>query len=114
MNCLDETMEAMSNTVIGKGIVIDGEVCSEGNVEIHGTVKGRIDAKGQVLVAAGAVVQARVQAQTMCISGAVTGDLRAQDGIELCGASSVVGDVKAPRIQIAKGASFRGNAQMGD
>lgn len=107
-------MEAMSNTVIGKGIVIDGEVSSEGGLEIHGTVKGRIEAKGQVVVASGAVVQARISARTMCINGAVTGDLQAQDGIELCGASSVIGDVKAPRIQIAKGASFRGNARMGD
>lgn len=103
----------MSNTVIGKGIVIEGELHSEQTVEIHGCVKGRIVAKGRVLVASGAKVQAQVQAHTMCIHGTVTGDLKAQEGIELCSASSVIGDVKAPRIQIEKGASFRGNAQMG-
>lgn len=104
----------MSNTIIGKGIIIEGEVLSEGTIEVHGTVKGRIAARGQVQIASGAVVQARVEALSMCISGAVTGDLQAQEGIELCAAASVVGDVTAPRIQIAKGASFRGNAQMGE
>lgn len=104
----------MSNTVIGKGIVIDGEIRSEESIEIHGTVKGRVTAGAQVLIASGASVQAQIQAKTMCIRGEVTGDLQAQEGIELCTDSCVVGDVKAPRIQIAQGASFRGNAQMGE
>lgn len=104
----------MSSTVIGKGIVIEGELVSDEAIEIHGSVKGRITAKGQVVIAAGAEVEAEVRAQSMCIHGAVTGDLKAQEGIELCSASNVIGDVKAPRIQIEKGASFRGNAQMGD
>lgn len=103
----------MSSTVIGKGIVIEGEVLSEDSIDIHGTVKGRVVAKGAVRMEPGCVVQAQVQAQTMCIQGSVTGDLLAKEGIELCAASNVIGDVKAPRIQIAKGASFRGNAQMG-
>lgn len=107
-------MDTKSSTVIGKGIVIDGEVVSEDSVEIHGTIKGRIAARGGVRIEPGAVVQARVEANTMCIHGEVTGDLLAQEGIELCEASRVVGDVKAPRIQIAKGACFRGNAQMGE
>ena len=46
------------------------------------------------------------------ISGKVTGNISATDKVELKSDCRVVGDIKAPRILIADGASFKGNVDM--
>jgi cytoskeletal protein CcmA (bactofilin family) len=46
------------------------------------------------------------------VSGRLTGNVLARERVELRAEAKVVGDVKAPRIVIADGASFKGNVDM--
>jgi cytoskeletal protein CcmA (bactofilin family) len=58
------------------------------------------------------VVEADIETQNVEIAGRVTGNIQASDKVELKADCRVVGDVKAPRILIADGASFKGNVDM--
>ena len=58
------------------------------------------------------VVEADIETQNVEIAGRVTGNIAATDKVELKSDCRVVGDVKAPRILIADGASFKGNVDM--
>ncbi|MGZ3480581.1 MAG: bactofilin BacO, partial [Myxococcaceae bacterium] len=58
------------------------------------------------------VVEADIETQNVEIAGRVTGNIHATDKVELKADCRVVGDVKAPRILIADGASFKGNVDM--
>ncbi|MHB1844524.1 MAG: bactofilin family protein [Deltaproteobacteria bacterium] len=102
----------MANTVIGSTIVIDGEISGDEDLVIQGTVKGKISLKESLIVAQSGVVEADVATQNIEIAGQVTGNIAATDRVELKSDCRVVGDIKAPRILIADGASFKGNVDM--
>ncbi len=57
-------------------------------------------------------VEADIQTQNVEIAGQVTGNITATDKVELKANCRMVGDIKAPRILIADGASFKGNVDM--
>lgn len=102
----------MSETVIGKNIVIDGEISGDEPVVVEGTVKGRIVLNSTVSVAPGGVVEADVESQNIEISGHVTGNLAATERVEITTSGRMVGDIKSPRILIADGAGFKGHIDM--
>jgi cytoskeletal protein CcmA (bactofilin family) len=102
----------MANTVIGSSITIDGEISGDEDLVIQGTVKGKISLKESLFVEGSASVEADIEVQNVEITGRVTGNISASDKVELKADCRVVGDVRAPRILIADGASFRGNVDM--
>ena len=102
----------MANTIIGSTIVIDGEITGDEDLVIQGTVKGKVQLKESLYVEESGVVEADIETQNVDVSGQVTGNITATDKVELKTQCRVVGDVKAPRILIADGASFKGNVDM--
>jgi cytoskeletal protein CcmA (bactofilin family) len=102
----------MANTVIGSSIMIDGEISGDEDLVIQGTVKGRISLKESLIVEGSGVVEADIETQNVEIAGQVTGNIVASDKVELKSDCRVVGDIKAPRVLIADGASFKGNVDM--
>ena len=102
----------MASTVIGAGITIEGEVTSDDDVVVQGTLRGKLHAKEGVTVDAGAIVEADVSAGPIRVAGQVTGNLTSSDRVDLENGARVVGNVKATRITIADGAQFKGNVDM--
>ncbi|MFH1132523.1 MAG: polymer-forming cytoskeletal protein [Pseudomonadota bacterium] len=99
-------------TTIGKSIVIDGEISSDEDLIIQGTVKGKISSKENLVVESSGVVEATVETAGAIISGQVKGSMRSSGKIEITAGGRMVGDVKAPRILIADGAAFKGTVEM--
>ena len=102
----------MANTVIGSTIVIDGEISGEEDLTVLGTVKGRISLREHIHVEPSGTIEANIETATITVEGAVTGDIHATERAELKSNCRVVGDIRAPRILIADGASFKGNVDM--
>ena len=102
----------MASTVIGAGITIEGEVTSDEDVVVAGTLRGKLTAKDAVTVENGGVVEADIAGGPIAIAGAVTGNINSTDRVDLQNGAKVVGNVKASRITIADGAQFKGNVDM--
>jgi len=102
----------MANTVIGSSIVIDGEITGDEDLLVQGTVKGKIQLKANLYVEESGLIEAEIETETVDVSGRVTGNITAVDKVELKTQCKMVGDIKAPRILIADGASFKGNIDM--
>ncbi len=102
----------MSATIIGPGITIEGEVVSDDEVTVSGTVRGKLSARGGVTIERGAHVEADIQGGAMAIAGSVTGNVVSSDRVDLQNGARVIGNVKATRITIADGAQFKGNVDM--
>lgn len=102
----------MASTVIGAGITIEGEVTSDEDVVVGGTLRGKLTAKESVSVEQGGVVEADVTGGPVSVAGSITGNINSSDRVDLQNGAKVVGNVRATRITIADGAQFKGNVDM--
>jgi cytoskeletal protein CcmA (bactofilin family) len=102
----------MASTIIGANITIEGELVTDEDVVVQGTLRGKLSAKDGLVVEHGGVVEADVNAGPTQIAGAVTGNIHSTDRVDLQNGAKVVGNVKATRITIADGAQFKGNVDM--
>ncbi len=102
----------MASTVIGAGITIEGEITTDEDVVVQGTVRGKLNAKEGVSVEQGAVVEADITGGPLTVAGSVTGNVNSTDRVDLQAGAKVIGNVKATRITIADGAQFKGNVDM--
>ncbi|MGQ0506947.1 MAG: bactofilin family protein [Myxococcaceae bacterium] len=103
-----------SETVIGRTIVIDGEVKSSEDISVQGTVKGRISTTADLYVESSGTVEAEVQTRSIEIHGKIVGNVSASDKYELMRDGEVIGDVTAPRVVISDGAVFKGHVDMAE
>lgn len=98
---------------IGKSITIKGDLSGNEDLQIDGTVEGRIDLpNNQLTIGAEGRVKAEVHAKAVVVIGHVTGNLAAADRIQVEATGIVDGDVKAPRLVIQEGAMLNGSVEM--
>lgn len=109
----NEPQASFSGTFLGPNVVIDGTVGGSEPVMIEGTVKGKIALTADLRIGTKARVEATVHARNVTIEGKLTGDVSADDRVELIATATVDGNIKAPRIVVAEGARFRGSVDMG-
>jgi cytoskeletal protein CcmA (bactofilin family) len=102
----------MASTVIGAGITIEGEIATDEDVVVQGTVRGKLTAKDSIVIEEGATVEADIVGGPLRVAGHVTGNIHSTDRVDLQAGARVVGNVKATRITIADGAQFKGNVDM--
>lgn len=102
----------MQGTVIGEGLSVEGEIVSDEEIVVHGSVRGKLRSTDAVTIGSTGVVQADVSGSTVSIAGQVTGNVTATERLDLQPGGRLVGDVKAARFTIADGASFKGNVDM--
>ena len=102
-----------SNVIIGKSIVVKGELSGSEDLTIEGEVEGKIALKKHVLtVGTHGRVRAEVFAKSVIVLGQVIGNVEATEKVAIRNEGAVEGDIKAPRVAIAEGAKFRGGIDM--
>ena len=104
---------APGTTFIGANITIEGTLSGSEPVIVEGSVRGNVRLTGDLLVGTKARIEATVHARNIIIEGKLTGDVSADERVELVATASVDGNIKAPKIVVAEGARFRGNVDMG-
>jgi cytoskeletal protein CcmA (bactofilin family) len=100
-------------TVIGRGANIVGTVSGAVDLTVHGRIEGAVSVEGDVTIEAEGLVAAGVSGRRVVVRGAVKGDVTAEDAIRLEEGARVVGDLRAPRVAITRGALIRGHVATG-
>jgi cytoskeletal protein CcmA (bactofilin family) len=102
------------NTVIGPSILISGKLTGDEDLTVRGRVEGELTLTKTLIVEPSGVVKANVEVRNAVVSGVVVGNINATESVELTREGRMVGDIRAPRVIIVDGASFRGRVDMGD
>lgn len=102
----------MAGSIIAEGFSVEGEVSSDEELTVHGTLRGTLSSTEQLVVSSAGVVEADLSARTVSVAGKITGNVSAMERVDLEPGGRLVGDVKAARLTIADGASFKGNVDM--
>jgi cytoskeletal protein CcmA (bactofilin family) len=99
--------------IIGKSVVIKGELDGSEDLTVEGYVEGKIELREHTLtIGASGRIKAQVFAKCVVVLGELVGNIDASDRVDIRENGSVDGDIVAPRIGIAEGAHFRGSVDM--
>lgn len=100
-------------TVIGADTYIKGEMTFDSTARVLGTFEGTITAKGEIQIAHGATCRATIEARIVSVDGKVEGNVTAHEKLILSAKAQMTGDLIAPTLVVAEGATFTGHVQVG-
>jgi cytoskeletal protein CcmA (bactofilin family) len=98
---------------LGKSVVIKGELSASEDLTLDGHVEGRVTLPDHTLtIGPAANIQASIFAKAVVIMGAVTGNVKAGEKVEIRATGSVTGDLASPSLVVIEGGQIRGKVEM--
>jgi cytoskeletal protein CcmA (bactofilin family) len=108
-----EPEAARGNALIGKSVVVKGQVFGREDVYVDGEVEGTLELlEHRLTVGPHGKVNAGLKAREIVIAGTVHGNIEATDKIDIRKDAKLVGDIKTARIVIEDGAYFKGSIDI--
>lgn len=107
------TNNESSATLIGAGTTLKGDIKSNNDLRIDGTVIGNINSNAKIIIGNTGVVEGDIMGTQADIVGKVSGNIRAKELLQLRGESTVTGNIYAGKLQIEPTATFNGQCHMG-
>lgn len=106
-------VSSSNQTVMGPSLVLRGELSGAEDLLIEGQFEGSIQLREHSLtVGLHGQVKADIKAGRVVIEGSVTGNISAQERIEIRKTGRVLGDLIGPGIAIEDGAYFKGSIEI--
>ena len=102
------------DTILSSDIDFTGTLYFEKPFLIRGKVSGEISATSVLVVDEAAVVDADINASSVVVKGAVTGNVTVSDKVEISATGKLKGNVDAPEIAMESGCIFNGRCTMPD
>ena len=100
-------------TLIGAGTTLKGDISSNTDLRIDGTINGNIHSTAKIVIGANGVVEGDISGNQADIVGKVSGNIRTKELLQLRGESVVTGNLYAGKLQIEPTATFNGQCHMG-
>jgi len=99
--------------LLGRGTRFEGKLYFEGRVRIDGIFKGEIKSDDTLIIGDGAEVHAEIDVATVIVrGGAVHGNVRATQAIEIHAPGKLIGNIHSPSVFIERGVEFQGSCRM--
>jgi len=105
--------EPQARNIIAQGTTIKGDIESNGDFRIEGSIKGTIKVKGKVVIGESGDVEGQVFCQSADISGRAKIKMEVTELTSLRANCNFSGDIITKKISIEPGAIFSGTCQMG-
>lgn len=103
---------AAAETVVGPSVKIQGDLNSEGNIRIEGSVAGKVKTTQSVHVGEAAKIAADMQAGNAIVAGEIQGNLKISGSLILQATARVAGDISCAILRVEDGAQFTGKCAM--
>jgi cytoskeletal protein CcmA (bactofilin family) len=104
--------EHTSINLIGNGTTIKGEVKSNGDIRIDGTLIGQVYSKGKIVVGNTGIIEGEIYCQNADFSGNITAKVEVSELLSLKATSRLKGEIVTNKLAIEPGARFTGNCTM--
>jgi cytoskeletal protein CcmA (bactofilin family) len=102
-----------SINLIGAGTVVEGDIKSNGDIRIDGTVYGAVISKAKVVIGGTGVIEGDVTSQNADVSGSIRGKTTVSELLFLKASANVMGDIVTGKLVVEVGATFTGSCNMG-
>jgi len=110
----NETETTTAINLIGAGTEITGDVNSNGDIRIDGTLTGNLKTAGKVVIGETGKVSGEIDCKNSEVLGEINGKIKVGELLSLKATSKIFGDIATKKLAIEPGSRFTGNCKMGD
>jgi cytoskeletal protein CcmA (bactofilin family) len=101
------------STVIGKSVVIRGELSGNEDLYIDGDMEGTITlSESRLTIGPNAHIRADISVRDVIVFGYLTGNILASGRVDLRQSACVNGDISAGRLSIEESAVLKGRVEL--
>lgn len=99
-------------TIVGPSVNVEGDLSSNGNIIVKGSVMGSVNTSKLLTVEQGAKIVANIKAGSAQVSGDIKGNIKVSESLELTSSSRVLGDITVKSLSVEPGAIIYGKISM--
>jgi cytoskeletal protein CcmA (bactofilin family) len=104
---------AEGSTVIGKSVIIRGDLSGNEDLYLDGDIEGTITlTESRLTIGPNARVRADIAVRDVIVFGNLTGNVQATGRVDLRQSASVNGDILAGRLSIEESAILKGRVEL--
>ncbi len=100
--------------LISQGTEITGDIKSNGDIRIDGSLTGNLSTKGKVVIGPTGKVKGEVTCRNSEVSGSIEGKISVGQLLNLKASSKIQGDIVTYKLAIEPGARFTGTCKMSE
>jgi cytoskeletal protein CcmA (bactofilin family) len=108
----EKQTQVTERNVISKNTSIKGDIISEGDFRVEGSVEGTIQTSGRVVIGTSGSVKGKVTCNNADIDGKFSGELLVNNLLTLKATAQILGDVVISKLSVEPGAEFNANCVM--
>jgi cytoskeletal protein CcmA (bactofilin family) len=106
--------DKQSINMLGAGTTIKGDIQSNGDFRIDGTLIGSIQSKGKIVIGTTGNVEGEVTCNNADISGRLKAQITVSELLTLKSTALLTGEITTSKLSIEPGAKFSGTCNMSD
>lgn len=111
-NTNPEKSNVMERNVIAKNTTIIGDIKSDGDFRIDGTLEGSLKTDGRVIIGSDGFIKGKIEATNADIEGKFSGELLVSNTLTIKATADISGEVIIGKLSIEPGASFNATCAM--
>ena len=104
--------KVMERNVIAKNTVIVGEIKSDGDFRIDGTLEGTLKTNGRVIIGIDGFIKGDIETAFADIEGKISGQLLVSKTLTIKSTAHISGEVVTGKLSVEPGATFNATCSM--
>jgi len=104
--------KTMERNILAKNTKMTGDVTSDGDFRIDGTLEGTLKTSGRVIVGPEGMIKGTVECSNADIEGKFSGKLLSSKTLTLKSSAVILGEVVTGKLSVEPGATFNATCSM--
>ena len=97
---------------LSSNTIVKGEIQSDGNFRVDGTIIGELVTQGKVFIGKNAKLEGKLECESADVEGKLYGTIKVTNNLTLKSSSDVHGDIVIGSLNIEPGAKFDAKCSM--
>ena len=107
-----QTTGAGQRNVLAAGTLVTGDIKSDGDFRVDGSIDGTIEIKGKIVVGQSGKINGTIVCTNAEVEGSLSGTIHVNDLLSLKQSAKITGDVTVGKLAIEPGATFDATCTM--
>jgi len=110
----NETDTTNAINLIGLGTDIKGDINSNGDIRIDGSLIGNLTTTGKLVIGETGKIHGEISCKNSEVLGEIKGKIKVNELLSLKATSKIYGDIVTKKLAREPGSRFTGNCNMGE